>query len=204
MSRDSTWAGTWPVLLFTSGYLLAASFVALRRGNHEFLIYIASIVATLALLAAVHAKVRLTRGALWGLSGWGFLHMCGGLVRVPHGWPVHGDSPVLYSLWLIPERLKYDHLVHAFGFGLTTWVCWQGLRAALGGRAEPTPGKLLLVWAAAQGFGALNEVIEFVAVVAVPETNVGGYTNTALDLVANLVGSTIAVVLIRLRGAGRS
>jgi hypothetical protein len=30
-----------------------------------------------------------------------------------------------------------------------------------------------------------------------PETNVGGYVNTGWDLVANTVGATVAVLLIR-------
>ena len=51
--------------------------------------------------------------------------------------------------------------------------------------------------AAGSGFGALNEVVEFIAVLTIPETNVGGYENTGWDLVANLVGATVAAVLIR-------
>ena len=46
------------------------------------------------------------------------------------------------------------------------------------------------------GFGAINEVIEFVATLALPETNVGGYINTGWDLVANLVGATAAALII--------
>lgn len=197
MRRDSTWTGVLPVALFTGGYLLVAILVAAGRANYEFLIYIGSILVIVPVIAATHAKVRLTGGALWSLSAWGFLHMCGGLVPVPEGWPIQGDKGVLYSLWLVPETFKYDNLVHAFGFGVTSWVCWQGLRAMLGERTEPTWGRMLLVWAAGQGFGALNEVIEFAAVLAVPETNVGGYRNTGWDLVANLVGCTVAVLLIR-------
>jgi hypothetical protein len=103
------------------------------------------------------------------------------------------------SLWLIPDRLKYDQVVHAYGFGVTTWICWLGLQATLSGAGKdaiPTAGRLVLVWAAGQGFGALNEVIEFAATLLVPETNVGGYLNTGWDLVSNLVGATLAVVLI--------
>jgi hypothetical protein len=48
------------------------------------------------------------------------------------------------------------------------------------------------------GFGALNEVLEFIAVLTIPNTNVGGYENTAWDMVSNLVGSTIVAMLIRL------
>jgi len=106
---------------------------------------------------------------------------------VPEAWPINGDIRVLYSLWLIPQRLKCDQVVHAYGFGVTTWVCWQGLRAAIrhrGGDATPTPlgsprrgtfGLMVLAATAGMGFGALNEVVEFAATLLVPETNVGGY-----------------------------
>lgn len=193
------WQGVLPLAVFTIGYLVLALGLAGVQANYEFVIYIGTVVIFALLIVAMHRQVGLTLPLLWGLSLWGFAHMCGGLVPVPPSWPIHGEQQVLYSLWLIPDRLKYDHLVHAFGFGVTAGVCWQGLRAALGGRAEPSWGKLLLVWAAAQGFGAINEVVEFVAVLAVPETNVGGYTNTGWDLVANLVGSTVAVLIIRWR-----
>jgi hypothetical protein len=46
------------------------------------------------------------------------------------------------------------------------------------------------------GLGAVNEVIEFAAVLLLPNTNVGGYMNTGWDLVANMVGSLVAAVLI--------
>jgi hypothetical protein len=131
--------------------------------------------------------------------------MAGGLVAVPENWPINGDMRVLYSLWIIPDYLKYDHIVHAFGFGVTTWLCWQGLRRILADQIEqpveqirPTFGMLVLVAAAGMGFGAMNEVVEFVATLIMPETNVGGYVNTGWDLVANLVGCTLAAVLIRL------
>jgi hypothetical protein len=43
----------------------------------------------------------------------------------------------------------------------------------------------------------LNEVVEFIAVLTIPNTNVGGYENTGWDLVANLVGASTAVLMIR-------
>jgi hypothetical protein len=92
--------------------------------------------------------------------------------------------------------LKYDQVIHAFGFGVTTLVCWQAwlsiLQAQTNRAVQPTVGMLVLCAAAAQGFGALNEVVEFCATLLVPETNVGGYENTGWDLVANLVGTVIA------------
>ena len=193
----------WPVATFTLTYLGLALIMAIVRGNAEFLFYIAVMLVLIGVVWVVHRSIGLSSGALWGLSVWGLAHMAGGLWVVPVGWPVNAESRVLYSLWLISGRLKYDHLVHAYGFGMTTWVCWQGLRAAIsrrGGIAIPGFGLMVLSAAAGLGFGALNEVVEFVATLLVPETNVGGYRNTGWDLVANLAGATIAVALIWLFG----
>lgn len=183
--------------IFTGLYLLASCGMAFERGNQEFYFYIAVMVVLIAVVGCVHWRVGLTNATLWALSAWGLAHMAGGLLAVPDSWPVSGPHRVLYSLWLVPDRLKYDQVVHAFGFGVTTWVCWQALRAALP-QARPTLGLLVLCAAAGMGFGALNEVVEFVATLLVPETNVGGYVNTGWDLVSNLVGSAAAAVWIRL------
>lgn len=51
------------------------------------------------------------------------------------------------------------------------------------------------------GFGAINEIVEFLAVVALPETGVGGYANTLLDLVFNFVGALSAVIGLARRNA---
>jgi len=173
---------------FTALYLLAALAGAVMTGNAEFIYYLAVMAVLVVAVLAVHARVVFRPAVLAALSAWGAAHMAGGLLPV-------GDS-VLYNLWLIPDRLKYDQLIHAYGFGLTTWVCWEAVRPQL---ADPQPrvGVLVLCAAAGSGFGALNEVIEFIAVLVLPETNVGGYMNTGWDLVANLVGATVAALLIR-------
>lgn len=196
-----------PVASFTGAYLALALVGAVASGNSEFLFYLAIMAVLIVAVAGVDRAVRLSPGALWGLSAWGLAHMIGGLVPVPPGWPATAaEGAVIYNAWIITGRLKYDQVVHAWGFGITTWVCWQGLRAALrarGADSAPTAGLLVLAAAGGMGFGALNEVIEFVATLLVPETNVGGYRNTGWDLVANLVGATTAVLLIRWRaGAG--
>ena len=175
-------------------------------GNREFLFYIIVMVILIGAVWWVHSRVGLTSGALWALSIWGLAHMMGGLVQLPDGWPYDGEHQVLYSLWLIPDTLKYDQLVHAYGFGVTTWVCWQALRAMLmaaGAKAvRPSFGMMVLAIACGMGFGALNEVIELGATLMVPNTNVGGYVNTGWDLVANLVGASIAATVIYLTERG--
>jgi hypothetical protein len=191
-----------PVILFSSAYLLGALAWVLAQGNYEFLAYIVIVLILAAAVVAVNASVQLPIALLWCLSFWGLLHMAGGLVPVPEAWPVGGDTHVLYNLWLIDGGLKYDQAVHAFGFGITTWLCWECLKSMLAARGLPvipTFGKLVLCAAAGMGFGALNEVIEFVITLIVPENNVGGYVNTGLDLVSNMVGAVVAAVLIRWR-----
>lgn len=192
---------------FTSAYLVAALIGAVVRGNLEFLFYIVVMLVLIAAVLAVHRSVELSMAALWGLSVWGLLHMAGGLLVVPGPWPTSAASRVLYTLWLIPERLKYDQVVHAYGFGMTTWVCWQALRAAIrrrGGAASPSFGLMVLCAAAGLGFGAVNEVVEFVATLLIPETNVGGYRNTGWDLISNTVGATVAASLIWWHGKRQS
>ncbi|GMV91013.1 MAG: hypothetical protein AMXMBFR82_07910 [Candidatus Hydrogenedentota bacterium] len=196
-----------PVGVFTIAYLAIATITAFARGNQEFIFYIVVVALLIGAVLIVHRRVHLSPGVLWALSIWGLAHMMGGLVRVPEGWPINGDIRVLYSLWIVPNYLKYDHVVHAYGFGTTTWVCWQGLRSILGAyttNPQPTFGLMVLSATAGLGFGALNEVVEFAAVLLVPETNVGGYINTGWDLVANSVGATTAALLIFVFDRSRS
>ena len=205
-------------------YLLAAVAAMLQHFNGEFLFYLAVLLLLILAAIVVHRRVHFTTLTLAALSLWGAMHMAGGLVPVPASWPIQGTQRVLYSVWLVPERLKYDQWVHAFGFGVTTWVCWQGLKAACRPRVQaaepaslarrdvslaaevhyqeseplqPTLGLLSLCVAAGMGLGAANEVVEFAATKLVPETNVGGYENTGWDLVSNLIGAVAAALLIR-------
>jgi uncharacterized membrane protein YjdF len=192
--------------LFTAGYLAAAGIGAAATGNGEFLFYILTMLVMIAVLLWAHWRVRFSDGVIWLMAIWGALHMAGGLVPVPSEWAQGEGAAVLYSLWLVPPGsasgwLKYDQAVHALGFGVMTWLCWQGLQAATR-PARPSGGLMLLCATAAMGFGAVNEIIEFIATRLGP-TNVGGYVNTALDLVANAVGATIAAVAIAVSGSRR-
>ena len=191
------------VAVFTFLYLAVSAWAAAVRGNREFVFYLVVMCLLAAAVIEVHRRVGLSSGVLWCLSLWGLMHMAGGLLPVPESWPINGEMRVLYSWWIVPERLKYDHITHAFGFGVTTWLCWQGVRRLLATQSaqpimtvRPTFGMLVVCAAAGMGFGALNEVVEFAATRLMPETNVGGYVNTGWDLVANLVGCTIAASLI--------
>lgn len=176
-------------------YVLVALPYAWARANHEFLIYVAVLVIVGALVLVLHRRVGLHSASIWGLVLWGALHLAGGLVLVRHLGIESGGDDVLYALWLVPDRLRYDQVVHMFGFGLCTWLCWQAVRVRLDD-PRPSFGLLLLCALASMGLGAVNEVVEFVAVLSLPETGVGGYVNTGWDLVFNAIGATLAAVAI--------
>ncbi len=193
------------VILVAAFYLVAAISAAVTQQNWEFLkVYIPFFIIIAGVVAFMHSRVNFTKTLLWCLTLWGASHLAGGLVKIPDEWAYDGDQQVLYSWWVIGQWLKYDHLVHAYGFGTCTWLIWEALRASvqqrLGRKLYPSMGMIFLCVFAGMGLGALNEIIEFIAVISLPETNVGGYINTCWDLVANLVGCLFVGVLILFRG----
>ncbi len=197
---------TRSIIGFTAAYIAGAIALAVIHGNREFVFYIVIMFILIAVIAVAHRRTWFSPALLWCLSIWGLLHMAGGLLPVPANWPINGDQRVLYSWWIIPGWLKYDQLIHVYGFGVTTWLCWQGLRRTISPKNPknvlPTAGRLVLCAAAGMGFGALNEVVEFIATLTLPSTNVGGYRNTGWDLVSNLVGvilATSAIAVYHLR-----
>lgn len=181
---------------FTLFYLLVASFTAVSYTNWEFVLYIAVVFVLGGVMLALHPRVGFTPGVFWGLSIWGLLHMIGGLVRVPASWPVEGGFPVVYNWWIIPGAIKMDNLIHAYGFAVATWVCWQVLKAGVR-LARPSFGLLVLCALAGMGLGSANEIVEYIAQ-ATMDTNVGGYENTAWDIIWNAVGCSVTAVCIGL------
>lgn len=190
-------AGEWMVLAFTLAY--AAGFGAwfLSIGNHEFIWYLVTMAGLIALVGATIRRAEFPPALLWALSLWGLAHMAGGGVPM--------DRSVLYNLTVLPlggsgemRFLKYDQVVHAYGFGTTAWLLWHLMQRNHPGTAR---GWTLPVYSAlgAMGLGSVNEIIEFVAVLGIADTNVGGYYNTALDLVFNALGATLAAVILALR-----
>lgn len=175
------------LLIFTSIYIY--------RQNYEFLIYVGVIIFFLTLILFTFNKVNYPSGVLWGLTIWSLLHMGGGTIFIA--------GTRLYELMLLPivgdpyYILKYDQFVHAFGFGVTTLIVYELLKPSLKQPIEKWTSLSIVVVMAGLGAGALNEIIEFFTVVVSPSTGVGGYENTALDLVSNLIGAIIAMIYIK-------
>ena len=185
---------------FTLSYLLVAALAAFLTANTEFVFYLLVMLVSIGAILLIHRRITFPISLLWCLSIWGLLHMAGGMVPIPESWQTHGHISVLYSYWLIPGFLKYDQLVHAYGFGIATWACWECLGSIVqkngGDNFRSSPGTLALCLCAGLGLGAINETIEFFATLMIPNTNVGDYNNTGWDLVFNLIGGLIAVSIL--------
>jgi len=179
---------------FNALYILGFGLYYLLEQNLEFLWYVLVMVFFFVVLVVLMRQAQFPTPLLWGLSLWGLLHMAGGGVRI--------DDHVLYAQMLLPlvERgdlmlLKYDQVVHMYGFAVATFLSHH-LMIRYVQPAKRGFAYFLLVALAGTGFGVLNEIVEFIAVLVVEDTGVGGYYNIALDLVFNTLGATIAAILI--------
>jgi hypothetical protein len=183
----------WPIALFNAAYVVGFMPFFLARGNYEFLWYTGVLIAIALFVGATIEKTRFPDWLLWLLSVWGLLHVAGGGVRM-------GDT-ILYGVMVWPVfdgggdfvLFKYDQLVHAYGFGVAA-VMMHGFleRSMVGARTFWISVVAVL---SSMGLSVVNEIVEFIPVVLLPDTNVGGYYNIALDLVFNTLGAVVGVLV---------
>lgn len=192
----SLWARHPRLVIFSALYLLLALLGVVVTGNTEFAFYLVSLAIIIASVLWLERRIGFSSTVLWCLSLWGLAHLAGGLMPLPPGWPYQGDHAVWYSGWIIPNWLKYDQVVHAFGFGTAAVATAESIQPTRQRFQRPTSGMSIVCILVACGLGSLNEIIEFIATRLSPETNVGGYVNTALDLVSNFAGATLAMLII--------
>ena len=171
--------------------IFSIRFLALK--NYEFIGYIAVIILATGLLVSTMRRVAYPDSLLWLLFLWGLMHLAGG------GIPI-GDGHILYQWMIIPfsataEFFRYDQLVHMIGFGAATYLVYALIRPYIA-TVRIGPALAIVIVMAGLGVGAFNEIVEFFATVILPETGVGGYVNTSLDLVADGIGALIATLLI--------
>lgn len=182
--------------------------LAISKHNYEFLYYGGSLIVIMLGVAYLDHRVRLPMGVLWGLFLWLILHLAGGMIDVPMELVDKGVieeaqqtnseiNDTLYNVRLLPWLPRYDQFVHAFGFFMSSLAAWRGLYVGSKHAMKPTFGPRVAAGLIGMGCGGVNEVIEFVATRIMPHTNVGGFVNTGWDLVSNMVGCILAMLVIR-------
>lgn len=187
--------GEWLLAIFNLTYIIGFTIYYYSIKDYEFLGYIAVLVVLFVIVAGTLRKTRFGYGVLWALSIWGLLHMLGG------GLIVKGST--LYALQLVPlwvtenfYVLKMDQFIHFYLYFVMVFVIWHLLKGNI-------KKKHWLVYVAVAlisiGISGLNEVVEFGMVLFLENTGVGGYYNTAWDLVFNTLGAGLASIILYFR-----
>jgi len=182
-----------PPILFGLVYILAFGLYYILINDYEFLWYVLVLLFFFGLLISTIKQTKLSLLAVWGLALWGLLHMAGGGISV--------DGGVLYGYQIIPLIdkggeffiLKFDQVVHFFGFGVATLIMWEIIKPRFTGSLGLLTFVVVLT---GLGLGALNEMVEFLAVLVFASTGVGGYFNTGLDLVFNALGVLVVSLFL--------
>ena len=189
--------GEWLLILFNLAYIIgfAIYFVLIR--NYEFLFYTGILVLLFVLVWSTLRKTKFSYTLLWSLSLWGLMHMAGGGVRI--------GGEVLYALQLIPiwvtenfYILRFDQFVHAYLYFVMVFVIYHLLKDKI----KPSLNRwvfYIALLAIGMGIGSGNEIAEFSTVLLFERTGVGGYYNTALDLVFNSLGALIGVIILAMK-----
>lgn len=178
------------ILAFTIIYTTAAGLYFSSIGNAEFLGYIAVIVFLVVLGGCILTHQCVPSWLLMALSLVGLFHLLGAAV------PVNGD--ILYNYVPFPIEnpsgltfIKFDQIVHTYGTLVAALLMYYFLRRDT---SFHWLGIAVFSILGASGIGALNEIVEFLAKMTVPNTDVGGYYNTAVDLCVNLFGAMLGTL----------
>ena len=169
--------------------------------NHEFLLYAVTVIALVTVIYKTDQYFKFEPAGLWLFNVWLILHILGGLAS----WQgVRFYDLMLLNLVGEPYHiLKYDQFVHFYCYLVMSFLMWNVVQKIARPNAN---GAVICVVTilAASSIGAVNEVIEFLAVILLGTDGVGGYTNTAIDLVANLAGAIVGTLYryARIKGGG--
>lgn len=176
-------------------YIIPSIYLFIMRSNMEFIAYVAIVLLIGIIIISFFKKKYLKLHELYLLSVWGFLHLMGGLI-------IFSSGHNLYQLILLDiinkgggyVILKMDQLIHFYGFGLIAYIMFR----VFSNKLKNTSSNLFIGFFAvmvAIGFGALNEVIEFIVVLSTEFNGVGDLFNMGFDLIFNLTGAIIGSII---------
>lgn len=184
------------ILIATNIFGIGAfTILFLFRGNYEFIMYVVVLSGLMAFVISTHKIFHYSLSLLWALTIWSLLHLIGGGLE-------YAPGEVFYKLMIISiigepyNILKYDQIVHFYGFWVSAILAFYILKASLKEPVLHARSIIFVIVMTSLGLSAVNEIVEFLATVFIPETNVGGYENTAIDLVSNFLGACCAGVYL--------
>ncbi len=180
--------------LYISAFiLLVFTIIFVAKGNYEFLLYTVTIGILIFVLIKTNKIFNYSLIAKLGFGAWLLLHFLGGSLQVA--------GIRLYDTILIPilgeplNIFRYDQLMHAFCYFVFVFFVYAIIKDSL----KPNISKWMVAFIIvmiAEAIGAVNEIIEFLAVVLFKSEGVGDYFNNALDLIFNLIGAILGALVI--------
>lgn len=173
-----------------ASYLLIAAMMILSiiLRNYEFVIYAGVLLPFVGLIHATDKRFNYNNLALWGFALWALLHMLGGLL-VLKGVRLYDWMP--YVIVGEPYNiLKYDQILHVYFYIIAAILLGSVVSDVVRKNANRWTISIIIVLAAC-GIGAINEILEFLPVVFFNSPGPGGYINTSIDIITNLIGSVI-------------
>jgi len=181
---------TTPYILsfFLAGLL---TLLTLIFQNYEFLLYAITIIVLIVILYKTDQYFKYNQLGLWLFNIWLVLHILGGLASYRN---VRFYDLILLDLVGDPYHiLKYDQFVHFYCYIVISMLMWSVLHKIVKQNISSTVVCVVTILAASS-VGAINEIIEFFAFIMLGTAGVGGYINTAIDLVANLLGAIVGTL----------
>jgi uncharacterized membrane protein YjdF len=186
------------LLLINLALVIGFGIVFGIRQNYEFLTYVVVVAGVGGVVVASMRRVDFTLDTLVAMTVWAAMHLAGGGILLEGPGCLYAS--MIYQLPTELPIFRYDQLIHIWGFATAALLTRDMLAGHL---RSPLPGKVavsIVIVMAACGFGALNEIIEFLVDATVPDSGVGGYVNTSLDMCSNLVGGLLGMIYLHLRG----
>ncbi|MGH9042210.1 MAG: hypothetical protein ACRDZ3_18480 [Acidimicrobiia bacterium] len=178
--------------------LAAVTGFSVARGSRRIVAYLIVWSVLALLVRAGHRRWPLPRATLVALAVGGALHLAGGLLPSPNP-----DVPILYETWLIEGVLKFDQVAHAVISAVVTVALFQVLGHCVDPRRAGPVARAMLALLASWGFGAANELFEFLSSLRFADAYVGGFENAGWDLVFNTFGSLMAAIWCAAAGVER-
>jgi hypothetical protein len=161
----------------------------IAQGNRRVVAYLVVWSFLALLIRAGHRRWPLPRATIVALAVAGAVHLAGGLLPSPDS-----GVPIFYETWLVPGVLKFDQAAHAFISAVVTVAVFQALGHVVDPRRAGPGVRAVVAMLVCWGFGASNELFEFLSALRFPDAYVGGMENTGWDLAFNALGGVLAAI----------
>jgi len=179
---------SWLVIAL-AGQGAAVIAFGIARSNRRVIAYLIVWSLLALMIRAGHRRWPLPRATLVALTVAGAVHLAGGLLPSPEQ-----GAPIFYETWLVPGVLKFDQVAHAFISAVVTVAVFQALGHVVDDRRAGPGVRAILAMLVCWGFGACNELFEFLSALRFADAYVGGLDNTGWDLAFNTLGGVLAAI----------